>query len=115
MQVVYCVSEGKGATPTVASCRAQLSKSHYIILGSLHAASMQTASFNTVLRVDCCCGRQVMSKIREYVTDINANPNALAHGQRGPYSKYELPDEALKGRVDLKFFDNVGKGVSELA
>eukprot|EP00878_Enallax_costatus_P035294 GHUV01039313.1.p1 GENE.GHUV01039313.1~~GHUV01039313.1.p1 ORF type:complete len:274 (+),score=69.27 GHUV01039313.1:523-1344(+) len=56
---------------------------------------------------------QVMSKIRVYVDDINANPNALARGQRGPYSKYELPDEGLKGRVDLKFFENVGKGVSE--
>lgn len=55
---------------------------------------------------------QVISKIRSYVDDINAQPNALAKGQRGPYSKYELPDEGLKGRVDIKFFDNVGKGVA---
>lgn len=53
-----------------------------------------------------------MSKIRGYVDDINANPDALARGQRGPYSKYELPDEGLKGKVELKFFENVGKGVS---
>jgi hypothetical protein len=26
--------------------------------------------------------------------------------------RYELPDEELKGRLELKIFDNVGKGVS---
>lgn len=26
--------------------------------------------------------------------------------------RYELPDEGLKGRLELKIFDNVGKGVS---
>lgn len=53
---------------------------------------------------------EVMGKLRSYVDDINANPNALAKGQHGPHSKYELPDENLKGRLELKFYDNVGKG-----
>jgi hypothetical protein len=29
--------------------------------------------------------------------------------------RYELPDEDLKGRLELKIFDNVGKGVSGAA
>jgi hypothetical protein len=29
-----------------------------------------------------------------------------------PLCRYELPDEDLKGRLELKFFENVGKGVS---
>ncbi len=29
-----------------------------------------------------------------------------------PVSRYELPEEELKGRLELKFFDNVGKGVA---
>ncbi len=50
--------------------------------------------------------------MRSYVDDINKDPNALAQGQRGPCSRYELPDEDLKGRLEIKFFDNVGKGVA---
>jgi acetylornithine deacetylase len=53
-----------------------------------------------------------MDKVRSYVEEFNANPNALAKGQHGPASKYELPEENMKGRVELKFFDNVGKGVA---
>jgi hypothetical protein len=53
-----------------------------------------------------------MSKIRGYVDDINAAPNTLLHGQHGPCTSYELPDENLKGRLEFKFFDNVGKGVA---
>lgn len=51
-----------------------------------------------------------MAKLRSYVDDINADPNALAKGQRGPHSKYILPEEELTGKVELKFYDNVGKG-----
>jgi hypothetical protein len=29
--------------------------------------------------------------------------------------RYELPDEDLKGRLELKFFDNIGKGVGHLS
>lgn len=58
------------------------------------------------------CQIQVLEKIRNYIADINANPSALARGQHGPWSKYELPEEGLKGRLDLKFFDNIGKGVA---
>jgi hypothetical protein len=30
---------------------------------------------------------QVIAKVRSYVDDINANPDMLAKGQRGPYSR----------------------------
>lgn len=54
-----------------------------------------------------------MAKVRSYVDDINAHPDQLCKdGHRGPCSKYELPEEDLKGRLELKYFDNVGKGVS---
>lgn len=56
--------------------------------------------------------REVMRKVQSYVDDINLNPDILARGQRGPHSKYELPSEALKGRLELKFFDNIGHGVA---
>ena len=56
---------------------------------------------------------QVMSKVRIYVDDLNSQPDQhLCKGQRGPCSRYELPEDDLKGRLELKFFDNVGKGVS---
>lgn len=55
---------------------------------------------------------EVMSKVRGYVDDINSNLGQLCQGQRGPCSRYELPDEDLKGRLELKFFENVGKGVA---
>lgn len=55
---------------------------------------------------------EVIRSIQGYVDEINKNPDRLARVHRGPFSKYELPDEGLKGRVDIKFFDNVGKGVA---
>jgi hypothetical protein len=30
----------------------------------------------------------VIAKVRSYVDDINANPDVLAQGQRGPYSRW---------------------------
>ncbi len=44
-----------------------------------------------------------MAKLRSYVDDINGTPDALA-GSHGPSSRYELPEEGLKGRVELKFY-----------
>lgn len=38
----------------------------------------------------------VISKLKEYVDDLNANIEKL--DTRGPVSKYVLPDENLKGR-----------------
>lgn len=35
----------------------------------------------------CFIPLQVLAKLRSYVDDINANPDALAQGQRGPYSR----------------------------
>ena len=37
-----------------------------------------------------------MSKLQEYVDDINENVDKL--DSRGPVSKYVLPDENLRGR-----------------
>jgi hypothetical protein len=56
--------------------------------------------------------KKVIAAVRGYVDDINANPDRLARGQRGPHSKYELPEEGLRGRLELKVFDNIGKGVA---
>eukprot|EP00879_Flechtneria_rotunda_P015655 GHRR01016377.1.p1 GENE.GHRR01016377.1~~GHRR01016377.1.p1 ORF type:complete len:309 (+),score=85.20 GHRR01016377.1:574-1500(+) len=55
---------------------------------------------------------EVIVKVRSYVEDINSNPDSLVTGQRGPCSRYELPEEGLKGRLELTFFENVGKGVA---
>lgn len=54
---------------------------------------------------------QVLAKIRSYVDDINADPDAVRDGRHGPASAYALPDEGFAGRLELKFFDHVGKGV----
>ena len=51
-----------------------------------------------------------MEKIQSYVTDINANITCL--GSRGPCSKYELPEEGLRGRLELKFFEGFNRGIA---
>jgi len=43
----------------------------------------------------------VMTKLQEYVEDLNANPEKL--DVRGPVSKYVLPDENLRGRITISF------------
>jgi hypothetical protein len=56
---------------------------------------------------------QVMAKVRGYVDELNAQPDQLlCQGQRGPCSRYELAEDNLRGKLELKFFDNIGKGVS---
>jgi hypothetical protein len=51
-----------------------------------------------------------MDKLHSYVADLNANLGQLP--SRGPCSRYELPDEGFKGRLELKFFDGISKGVA---
>ncbi|GAX82993.1 hypothetical protein CEUSTIGMA_g10420.t1 [Chlamydomonas eustigma] len=51
-----------------------------------------------------------MEKLKTYVDDINANITALP--TRGPCSKYELPEEGLRGTLELKFFDAYTRGVA---
>lgn len=51
-----------------------------------------------------------MEKIQSYVTDINSNITCL--GSRGPCSKYELPEEGLRGRIELKFFEGFNRGIA---
>eukprot|EP00798_Chlamydomonas_sp_ICE-L_P008197 gene8197-1459_t len=52
----------------------------------------------------------VMDKLVEYVADINANITDLP--TRGPCSKYVLPDEDLRGRLELTFFESFSRGVA---
>ncbi|KAG9452136.1 hypothetical protein H6P81_005040 [Aristolochia fimbriata] len=52
----------------------------------------------------------VEKKLREYVDDINGNIEKLP--TRGPVSKYDLPDENLKGRLTLSFDESMMSGVA---
>ncbi|CAH2078730.1 unnamed protein product [Thlaspi arvense] len=52
---------------------------------------------------------EVMTKLQEYVDDINSNIEKLA--TRGPVSKYVLPDENLRGRLTISF-DEASAGVA---
>jgi acetylornithine deacetylase len=62
--------------------------------------------------------RDVIAKVNEYVAEINANPNVvitMGHGDmpmHGPHSKYELPDEELKGRLEMKWIGEGENGVA---
>ncbi|XP_031099204.1 acetylornithine deacetylase isoform X1 [Ipomoea triloba] len=51
----------------------------------------------------------VMTKLQEYVDDLNANIDKL--DTRGPVSKYALPDENLRGRLSI-CFDEASSGVA---
>jgi acetylornithine deacetylase len=53
-----------------------------------------------------------MVKLKEYVDDINANLETLPSSCRGPCSKYVLPDEGLRGRLQLEFFDSTSRGIA---
>lgn len=48
--------------------------------------------------------------LRRYAAEINADPCATLQGDgtgpHGPHSKYELPEEEAKGRIELTIFDN---------
>ncbi|CAA6669695.1 unnamed protein product [Spirodela intermedia] len=52
----------------------------------------------------------VVKKLQEYVDDINANVEKL--DTRGPVSSYFLPDENLRGRVEISFNEAVTAGVA---
>ncbi|KAJ3680660.1 hypothetical protein LUZ60_016938 [Juncus effusus] len=52
----------------------------------------------------------VVKKLKEYVDDINANLDKL--DTRGPVSKYVLPNENLKGRVEIEFEEDMMAGVA---
>lgn len=51
----------------------------------------------------------VIKKLQEYVEDLNTNIEKL--DTRGPVSKYVLPDENLRGRLDITF-DEAMSGVA---
>ncbi|KAG0497030.1 hypothetical protein HPP92_001721 [Vanilla planifolia] len=52
----------------------------------------------------------VIKKLQEYVDDMNANVEKL--DTRGPVSKYVLPDEGLRGRLDISFDEAALTGVA---
>ncbi|CAH9095122.1 unnamed protein product [Cuscuta europaea] len=51
----------------------------------------------------------VMKKLKDYVDDLNDNIDKL--DTRGPVSKYVLPDENLRGRLNISF-DEASSGVA---
>ncbi|GKB60176.1 acetylornithine deacetylase [Tanacetum coccineum] len=51
----------------------------------------------------------VIKKLNEYVEDLNTNIEKLP--TRGPVSKYTLPDENLRGRIEISF-DEASSGVA---
>lgn len=52
----------------------------------------------------------VVKKLQEYVDDLNANIDKL--DTRGPVSKYVLPDENLRGRIEISFEESIMSGVA---
>ncbi|MCO5604785.1 hypothetical protein L7F22_058956 [Adiantum nelumboides] len=54
--------------------------------------------------------KDVVTKIQEYVDDLNKNITDLE--SRGPVSKYTLPDEGIKGRLFVDFDDIMTSGVA---
>eukprot|EP00270_Netrium_digitus_P005830 TRINITY_DN1782_c0_g1_i1.p1 TRINITY_DN1782_c0_g1~~TRINITY_DN1782_c0_g1_i1.p1 ORF type:complete len:434 (+),score=116.56 TRINITY_DN1782_c0_g1_i1:93-1394(+) len=53
---------------------------------------------------------KVITAIEGYVEDINMNLGSLA--THGPFSKYELPDEGIKGKLELQFEEMRMQGVA---
>eukprot|EP00850_Spirogloea_muscicola_P019162 SM000185S04021 [mRNA] locus=s185:68942:73006:+ [translate_table: standard] len=53
---------------------------------------------------------EVVKKVTAYVEDIDANLDKLA--TRGPCSRYDLPDEDLRGRVSIEFEEVQMSGVA---
>ncbi|KXZ44557.1 hypothetical protein GPECTOR_65g175 [Gonium pectorale] len=59
--------------------------------------------------------QEIMDKLRSYVDELNAAGGAgglEGLPTRGPCSKYCLPDEGLRGRLELTFFDSHSKGIA---
>ncbi|CAM9261978.1 unnamed protein product [Choristocarpus tenellus] len=52
----------------------------------------------------------VQEKIEGYVAEINENPSILP--SRGAFSKYELPDEGRKGRLELTWITEAEDGIA---
>uniref|UniRef100_A0A6V7QVT8 Peptidase M20 dimerisation domain-containing protein n=1 Tax=Ananas comosus var. bracteatus TaxID=296719 RepID=A0A6V7QVT8_ANACO len=52
----------------------------------------------------------IVKKLQAYVDDINANIEDL--DTRGPVSKYVLPDEGLKGSVEITFDEEIIAGIA---
>jgi len=49
-------------------------------------------------------------KIRQYVDDLNKDLSSLEH--RGPFSKYNLPDESLDGKLEIDFEPGKYEGIA---
>ncbi|DAZ97128.1 TPA: hypothetical protein N0F65_010451, partial [Lagenidium giganteum] len=55
--------------------------------------------------------QDLKEKLKSYVDDLNANITSL-EGGRGPSSKYTLPDEHLKGKLELTFETSYMEGIA---
>jgi acetylornithine deacetylase len=56
--------------------------------------------------------KEVMAKIDTYAEQINADISILHSSTHGPHSKYTLPEEGLKSRIEFKW---VGGGENGIA
>jgi len=52
----------------------------------------------------------VETKLRHYVDELNKNLTPLEH--RGPFSKYNLPDENLNGKLEIEFEPGKYEGIA---
>ncbi|EGC29301.1 hypothetical protein DICPUDRAFT_51357 [Dictyostelium purpureum] len=77
-------------------------------------------SFNTIPGQATICGdirlspfyevSDLKAKVASYVKDINENITKLR--SRGPYSKYDVPEYGVKGRIELVFHEEVDEGIA---
>ncbi|KUF78257.1 Acetylornithine deacetylase [Phytophthora nicotianae] len=57
--------------------------------------------------------KEMIAKMTAFVDDLNANITSL-EGNRGPVSKYTLPDENRKGKLELVFDKSYYEGIALL-
>lgn len=55
----------------------------------------------------------IRAKIQSYVDEINANPSLVENPEaRGPYSKYVVPEENVRGKLSLKWVVTGDDGIA---
>ncbi|TMW55677.1 hypothetical protein Poli38472_010559 [Pythium oligandrum] len=55
--------------------------------------------------------KDLQAKVHSYVDELNADIASL-EGKRGPSSKYTLPNENLKGKLEIKFDEGYFEGIA---
>lgn len=56
--------------------------------------------------------QEVMAKLQGYVAELQAPGGVEGLPSPGPCSKFSLPEEELRGRLELTFFDSFSKGIA---